>query len=41
LEANGCTYLIGGYIATVGSGQLGAIDEETFDQVIASFRLPL
>lgn len=41
LQANGCTYLFGGYIATVGSGQPGAIDEETFDQVITSFRLPL
>jgi hypothetical protein len=41
LQANGCTYLIGGYIATVGSGQPGAIDEETFDQIIGSFHLPL
>ncbi|MEO7840406.1 MAG: hypothetical protein ABIU06_13745 [Anaerolineales bacterium] len=39
LQANGCTYLIGGYLATVGSGQPGAIDEELFDQVIATFRL--
>jgi hypothetical protein len=39
LKANGCTYLIGGYMATVGSGQPGAIDEELFDQIIATFRL--
>jgi hypothetical protein len=39
LKANGCTYLIGGYIATVGSGQTGAIDEELFNQIIAAFRL--
>jgi hypothetical protein len=39
LRANGCTYLIGGYMATVGSGQPGAIDEELFDQIIATFRL--
>jgi hypothetical protein len=39
LQGNGCTYLIGGYMATVGSGQAGAIDEELFDQVIATFRL--
>ena len=39
LKVNGCTYLIGGYIATVGSGQTGAIDEELFDQIIATFRL--
>jgi hypothetical protein len=39
LKANGCTYLIGGYISNVGSGQPGAIDEELFDQIIATFRL--
>ena len=38
LKANGCTYLIGGYMATVGSGQPGAIDQELFDQIMASFR---
>jgi hypothetical protein len=41
LQANGCTYLIGGYMATVGSGQPGAIDEELFDQIITTFRLAL
>jgi hypothetical protein len=39
LQAQGCTYLIGGYLSTVGSGQPGAIGEELFDQIIASFRL--
>jgi hypothetical protein len=39
LKANGCTYLIGGYIATVGSGQAGWIDEELFTRIIAAFRL--
>jgi hypothetical protein len=39
LQENGCTYLVGGYMATVGSGQVGAIDEELFDQIIATFRL--
>jgi hypothetical protein len=39
LKANGCTYMIGGYMAIVGSDQPGAIDEELFDQVIATFRL--
>jgi hypothetical protein len=39
LKANGCTYLVGGYMATVGSGQPGTIDEALFDQVIATFRL--
>ena len=41
LKANGCTYLVGGYMATVGSGQPGAIDEELFDQILATFRLTL
>lgn len=39
VAANGCTYLIGGYISTVGSGQTGALDEELFDQIVNSFRL--
>lgn len=39
LQANGCTYLIGGYLSTVGSGQMGAIDQELFEQVAATFRL--
>ena len=39
LKANGCTYLVGGYMATVGSDQPGTIDEELFDQIIATFRL--
>ncbi len=38
LKGNGCTYLIGGYIATVGSGQPGSIDEELFNQIMATFR---
>ena len=39
LKANGCTYLVGGYMATVGSGQPGAIDEALFNQIIATFRV--
>ena len=39
LQANGCTYLIGGYVDTARSNQPGAINEELFDQVIATFRL--
>jgi hypothetical protein len=38
LKANGCTYLVGGYMATVGSGQPGGIDEALFDEIIATFR---
>jgi hypothetical protein len=41
LQGNGCTYLIGGYFSTVGSGQPGAIDQELFDQIITTFRLAL
>ena len=39
LKADGCTYLVGGYLATVGSGQPGWIDEELFDRILATFRL--
>jgi hypothetical protein len=39
LKANGCTYLIGGYVDATGSNQPGAINEELFNQVIATFRL--
>lgn len=39
LKGNGCTYLLGGYLSTVGSGQPGAIDQALFDKVMASFRL--
>ena len=39
LQANGCTYLIGGYMDTTGSNQPGAINEELFDQVIATFQV--
>jgi hypothetical protein len=39
LQGNGCTYLVGGYMDTLGSGQSGAINEELFDQIISTFRL--
>jgi hypothetical protein len=39
LQGKGCTFLVGGYLSTVGSGQPGAIGEDLFEQVIASFRL--
>jgi hypothetical protein len=39
VKGNGCTYMVGGYMATVGSGQPGSIDEDLFDQIIATFRL--
>jgi hypothetical protein len=39
LKTNGCTYLFGGYMATVGSAQTGGFDEELFHQIIATFRL--
>jgi len=39
LQANGCTYLIGGYMTTVDSGEPRAISQELFDEIIATFRL--
>jgi hypothetical protein len=39
LQGNGCTYLVGGYLSTVGSGQPGAIDQEMFEQITPTFRL--
>lgn len=39
VQANDCTYLVGGYMATVGSGQPGAMDQQRFDQILATFRL--
>jgi hypothetical protein len=39
LQGNGCTYLVGGYMDTQGSGQPGAINEELFDQIIVTFQL--
>lgn len=39
LQGSGCTFLVGGYLSTVGSGQPGAIDEDLFEQITATFRL--
>lgn len=39
LQADEYTYLIGGYLDTTDSNQPGAITEELFDQIIATFRL--
>ena len=39
LQANGCTYLIGGYMATVGSGEPRAISQELFEEIIATFQV--
>jgi hypothetical protein len=39
LQANGCTYLVGGYMNSVGSDQPGAMNEELFDQLIATFQV--
>ena len=39
LQANGCTYLIGGYMATVDSGEPRAISQELFDEIIATFQV--
>jgi hypothetical protein len=39
LKANSCTYLVGGYVDTVGSGQPGSINEDLFDEIIAAFQV--
>lgn len=39
LRSNTCTYLIGGYLDTSGANPAGAINQELFDQIIATFRL--
>jgi hypothetical protein len=39
LKGSGCTFLLGGYLSTVGTGQPGAIDQELFEQIVHSFRL--
>ena len=39
LQANGCTYLIGGYMSTVGSGEPGALSQERFDEIMATFQV--
>lgn len=38
-QANGCIYLVGGYLDNTGSNQLAGINEELFDQIVATFRL--
>jgi hypothetical protein len=38
IQANGCTYLIGGYMSTAGTGEPGTINAELFDQIITTFR---
>jgi hypothetical protein len=38
LQANGCTYLIGGYMSTDDSAAAGAIRQELFHEIIATFR---
>jgi hypothetical protein len=39
LQANGCTYMIGGYIATLDSGEPRTMSQELFDAIIATFEL--
>jgi hypothetical protein len=39
LKGNGCTYLVGGYMDTLGSDQTGAMDPDLFDQIVSTFRL--
>jgi hypothetical protein len=37
LQSNGCTYLIGGYLDATGSNPAGSINQELFNQIVATF----
>jgi hypothetical protein len=37
LQANGCTYLIGGYLDATGTNPAGSINEALFSQIVATF----
>ena len=39
LKGNGCTYLVGGYMDTLSSGQPGAISQALFDEIMATFQV--
>lgn len=39
LKGKDCMFMVGGYLSTVGSGQPGAIDQDLFEQITATFRL--
>lgn len=39
LKANGCTYMIGGYMATAGSGEPRVISQELFEEIISTFQV--
>jgi len=40
LMLNDCTYMIGGYLDTTNSIEAGAINEELFNQIVATIQLP-
>lgn len=39
LSLNDCIYLVGGYVDTTGSNQLGAITEKLFHQIVATIQV--
>lgn len=39
VRANGCTYLVGGYLSTGNTGEPGAIQPERFEEIMATFRI--
>jgi hypothetical protein len=39
LKTDNCIYQVGGYMDTTGSTQLGAITEDLFNQIVATFQL--
>jgi hypothetical protein len=40
LLLDGCTYMIGGYLDALGLNETGAINEELFNQIVATIQLP-
>ena len=39
LQGNGCTYLVGGYMDTMGAGDVGAISQERFNEIMDTFQV--
>jgi hypothetical protein len=39
LQGNGCTYLVGAYMDSTGSGEPGRISQARFDEIMATFRI--
>lgn len=38
LQGDGCAYLVGGYMTAAGAGEPGALSQERFDEIMATFQ---